>query len=154
MSNTRVVQRSEFECAYLMPVGRKYELNAHFYKIEATFESTSTADDLIIDFRTCKRLMDNVLPNNCFIYNGLIKNSVNPAGDVVESAGEVRVAALMEDLGVPVRRYEFKISAETLSEHFALKIQNELNKNNLSHIRVRELKLRETNNSFATWSLV
>lgn len=157
MPNTRVVQRSEFECAYLMPKdksNRDYELNAHFYKIEATFENRSDVEDFVLDFRICKQIMDSVLPNNCFIYNGRAVTPNGSAYTVVESAGEVEVAAAMEKVGVPVKRYDFKISAETLAEYFALRIQRELNAHDLANIQVRELKLRETADSFATWSLV
>lgn len=140
VSKTEVTQRSDFECAYLVDTTEHFPvMSAHHYRIEATVTGVSD-NGIIIEFSNFKHLIDSVLPNNCFIYNNTLV--IGP---------EWELAKCMKKLNINPIGYPFMISAENLVNHLAASIQTQLDKLHPGVI-LENVKLRETNNSYTSWS--
>lgn len=145
MSNTLVTQRDEFECAYVMAIGDEPPiLHSHHYRVEVSVSGDQRLEDhnVIIEFDEFKKLIKSVLPDNAFVYN-----STDSGSDVEHS-----IAKTMIDCNIKVVKYDFTPSAENLVMYLATILQQLLNKC-APGVTVIEVKLRETANSFATWSL-
>lgn len=140
-----VTQRDEFECAYLMSVDDNLPiLHAHHYRVEVTVSrnDNSVGHDVIIDFDRLRHYIRRVLPDKAFLYNG----------SEVGSSAENSIATEFKRFGIAVQSYLFTPSAENLAQHFATKLQSIFDFEHLG-IQVVEVKLRETANSYATWSI-
>lgn len=138
-----ISQRDEFECAYILKIKESDEpiFNCHHYRIEVSVSGQKPfADDgIIIEFSDLKKLIRAMLPDHQFVYckNGPIQ--------------EQSIAAAFVEFGVSVKGYEFAPSAENLVKYFAEVLQLKLN-SKFPGVLVEEVKLRETANSFSTWS--
>lgn len=141
MSKTEVTQRGEFECAYLIDVDSTYPImNAHHYRIEVTVTGNKLNNGILLEFSKFKTLINEVTPNDCFIYN-----------NTLSEGAEHELVQTMLKLNILPVGYPFKISAENLVNHFAAILQTKLD-TLYPGIIVDNVKLRENNNSYTSWS--
>lgn len=136
--NATVSYRCEFESCYV----QNSQLNAHRYRLEVTVDSPQRYFDhgLIIDYRTLAQYVKAVCPDNHFLIGT----------DSTEA--EVALADSMRLCGVAVSDRPHKLSIESFCESLADELQDTLNRHEPG-VRVIEVKLRETNDSFATWTI-
>ena len=135
-----ITQRSEFECSYIMYSAQEgYQFNSHNYKIEVTVSGEPDNNGVILPFKKFKQCIDEVLPNNSFIFNS------NECSD----SPSVQIADILKcnDVSASPIGYPFSICAENLVQYFAMRIQSLLD----HRLEVTEVKLRETNNSYVSW---
>lgn len=145
MSNTLVSQRDEFECAYIMSIGDSPPiLHAHHYRVEVAVSGNQRLIDhgIVIEFDKFKHYLRSVLPNNAFLYDST--SEYNDAGRTI--------ATELLNLGIQTVACPFIPSAENLAGYIARELQSILNRA-APGVTVVEVKLRETANSFATWSI-
>ncbi len=129
-----VTQRIEFECCYIT----NNVLNAHRYRLEASAASTYDAENgASLYFQDFKQAIADAVPDGTYIYN---------SADSINSTA-VKVASLLDSAYIPVVGYPFMITAESLCDQIAADIQH-----NLPQYRLVEVKLRETADSFVTWT--
>ncbi len=133
----QVTQRVEFECCYLQPD----KLNAHRYKVEATVVAPQRYQDKgqVIEFSELRRIMKSCTPNDTFLYCS-------------EEAGNIG-----SDIAVVLRRANYltcclstAVTAESICEHIATMLQDKLIFE-YPGVVVKEVKLRETADSFVVW---
>lgn len=145
MPSTVVSQRDEFECAYIMSIAESEPiLHAHHYRVEVTVSGNQRLTDhgIILEFDEFKQYLRKVLPDNSFLYD--LSADLNDNGRII--------ATQLESLGIKTVGCVFSPSAENLTAFIAEELQCVLNKS-APGVVVVEVKLRETANSFATWSL-
>lgn len=141
---TKITQRSHFECAYIMDVsGFTPLLNCHDYKIEATAFDPNQKSATIISFERFKRIIDECIPDHKFLLNSKHLELENSLSRKIQNAFS---STYNRDMYTVV---DFDICAETLVNWLAKSIDSRLND---LGIRLLELKLRESNDSFSTWS--
>lgn len=145
MSSTLVSQRGEFECAYVMSIDNSPSiLHAHHYRVEVAVSGDQRLSDygIVIEFDEFKRYIQDVLPDNAFLFNQCA-GSTDP-GNII--------ASKLQEMGIKTVPCLFNPSAENLAEFIAVQLQFILDRQ-APGVTVVEVKLRETANSFATWSL-
>lgn len=133
-----VSYRCEFEACYI----QDSELHAHRYKIEVTVDSPEMYKNMgqVIDYRALAELVKSVCPDKHFLIG-------------TDSAQEeIAVAECMKTCGVPVNYRSHRLTIESFCESMACELQDLLNRHHPC-VRVIEIKLRETNDSLATWTL-
>lgn len=133
-----VSQRVEFECSYIFGT----ELNAHRYKFEVTVIGPQREEDngIVIDFKSLKNYMNSVICDHAFLYQS-----------TVENPGKT-VAFILARAGVKCVGFPFMINAENMCKYFVQDLQSILNEHEPG-VTVVSAKLRETNDSYTSWSL-
>ena len=134
--NLDVTTRTTFSAAYV----RDGMLNAYQYKLEATVECPQRAEDdkMIIEFSRLQKYMKQASFDNTFLYS---------AGD---SFG-ADIARAMNRSGVQSKEVEYPLCAEAICNNIAVLLQGLLNLKEPGVI-LKELKLRETNDSYVSWN--
>lgn len=134
--NMEVTKRVEFECCYIYD----RHIEAHHCKLEVTVEGPQRFNDFgrVISYEDLTRYMKYVVPDRAFIYCDADLDSV-------------KVSNAFLDAGCTTMSYDFQISAENLCKHFADTLQDLFDKKEPG-IRIIDLKLREDNNSYVSWS--
>lgn len=133
-----VSYRCEFESCYI----QNSELHAHRYKLEVTVDGPSRYknEGQVIDYKVLAKHVKSICPDKSFLIG-------------TDSAQEeIAVAECMKVCGVPVTIRSHKLTIESLCESLACELQDLLNRHEPC-VRVIEVKLRETNDSLATWKL-
>lgn len=130
--------RAEFESAYI----RDNELNAHRYKVEVSVDGQDLYNETgqVIDYRTLLNYVKSIVPDRCY----LVSSSSNQH--------ELEAASAIRDCGVPVHTVPYYLSIERICQGLADELQDVLSRH-YPGVRVTEVKLRETNDCFATWSI-
>ena len=133
-----VSYRYEFEGAYV----QNKQLNAHRYRIEVTVDGPQRYIDTkqIIDYRTLAQYVKAACPQDQFY----IGSDSTPE--------EFELSEAMKKCGVGVSYRSHPLTIESFCESIANELQDTLNRHEPG-VRVIEVKLRETNDSFATWTL-
>lgn len=133
-----VSYRYEFEAAYV----QNKQLNAHRYRIEVTVDGPQRYQDYkqIIDYRTLAEYVRSVCPSDHFLLG------------FDSTMSENELAECMKRCGVKVSVRSHPLTIESFCESIANELQDILNRHEPG-VRVIEVKLRETNDSFATWTL-
>ena len=133
-----VSYRYEFEAAYV----QNKQLNAHRYRIEVTVDGPQRYMDhsQIIDYRTLAEYVRSVCPNNQFLLGS------------DSTLSERELADCMRKCGVSVSNRSHPLTIESFCESIANELQDILDRHDPG-VRAIEIKLRETNDSFATWTL-
>lgn len=136
--NSTVSYRYEFESCYV----QNSELNAHRYRVEVTVDGPQRYVDhgQIIDYRVLANYVKEVCPNNIFLIG------------TDSTDDEFKVADALKKCGVPISYRSHRLTIENFCESIATELQDILNRHEPG-VRVTEVKLRETNDSFATWTL-
>lgn len=137
-----VSQRTSFSCSYIM----NNILNSCNYKVEATIRSTQddvsgegAVDDVILDFDKFKQILRSVVPDKAFLISTA---SNDPLQD--------KLRCVLSQVTIRVVDMPFEICTETLCNFLAnsLQVALDLSKTNTEVI---EFRLRENNDSYATW---
>ena len=133
-----VSYRCEFEACYV----QNSELHAHRYKIEVTVGSVTNyaATGQIIDYRVLAGFVKSICPDQQF----LLGKDATPE--------ETAVGMCLKACGVSVMHRSHTLSIESFCESLAAELQDILDRHEYG-VQVIELKLRETNDSYATWSI-
>ena len=136
----QVTQRVEFECCYLSE--GKY-VEPHRYRVEATVESPQHYADhgVVLNFAEFKKYILSVVPDHAFVFN---------AG-ASSSQAELEVGYKFVDYKLKTVEVDFPISAETLCNYIATNLQDVFNMKEPGVVLV-DLKLRENNDSFVSWT--
>ena len=131
-----VTQRVEFECCYIF----NGEIESHRCKMEVTVEGPQRYQDhgVVITYDSLRKYMLSVVPNKSFLYS-------------IEDVDGVRVNKAFTDAGCRTQGYNFPLSSENLCKHFAETLQA-LFDTAEPGIVILNMKLREDNNSFVSWS--
>lgn len=137
--NIQVTQRIEFECAYFC----EGEFNSHRYKLEATVEGPERFEEagIVLSFADFKSYLRSVCPRNGFI--------VNTLADASEI--EKVVKKVWTDYKMKLYEVKFSVCAETLCMYIANKLQETLATHE-PKVKLVDLKLRETQDSYVSWS--
>ena len=132
-----VTQRVEFECCYIA----NHELNAHRYKFEATVKGPQREHDFgtVIDFRNLRNHMQSVVWDKKFLYNKYDRDTI--VKKVVSDLPDEFLAETDVDL-----------SAENICKLLVSRLQKVLDFQDPG-VTVISAKLRETSDSFASWSI-
>lgn len=133
-----VSYRTEFEAAYI----EKRKLHAHRYRIEVTVDGPQRYEDSerIIDYNKLAKYVKQVVPDGKWLLSG----EYTPE--------EFEVSKAMVHCKIPISTLPYPTSIERMCQGLADELQDLLNRHE-PRVRVIELKLRETNDSFATWRL-
>lgn len=131
-----VTKRAEFSCCYI----QDNRIEAHHCKVEVTVVGPQRFEDFgrVISYETLQFYLSNILPNHTFLYNESDKPSV-------------QVAKAFQKAKCSTKSCDFEISAENLCKHFAEKLQEILDRREPG-VTIVNLKLREDNNSYVSWS--
>lgn len=150
-----ITQKVPFECAYIDFSDFEHpELNAHKYVLEATCLVDSDVDvGKMLSFEDFRKVMKSIVPDKCFL-----KTSIDACPSRVSLYSEYLLKAnnvfcALSEINIPIEEYHFIITTETLVNHFANKIQFALfdYQTYNSSLLLVEAKLKENNNSYATW---
>lgn len=136
-----VSYKAAFESGYF----QDSTLHCHRYTIEVTVsplqnKKHSNCDIKILDYRTLGKVVKNVVPDGCWLVgsdNTSLQRTIAQA--IKDNEGRVMV-------------YDCVLNLESLCRLFANEIQCELDEMGAS-VNVIRVKLYETANAFATWSL-
>ena len=130
--------RCEFESCYV----QNSELHAHRYKLEVTVDGPELYKNTgqIIDYKILAKHVKSVCPEGAF----LLGSDSLPE--------EQAVAVCLKVCHVPVMERPHKLTIESLCESLSCELQDVLNRH-APGVRVIEVKLRETNDSYATWHM-
>ena len=133
-----VSYRYEFEAAYV----QNEQLNAHRYRIEVTVDGPQRYVDSrqIIDYRTLAGYVKSCCPQDQFLIGS------------DSTQDELDLSDAMKKCGVSVSYRSHPLTIESFCESIANELQDTFNRHEPG-VRVVEVKLRETNDSFATWAL-
>ena len=138
MDTLLITQRVEFECCYIT----NNVLNAHRYKLEASVDARCPMDGAVsIDFREFKELLNGIVPDQTYVYY----RYESP------DACAVKVADILKASNISVLSCPFVITAEGLCNNIAESLLKVIELRKLP-IALRELKLRENNESYVTWA--
>lgn len=151
MSRICVTRHIEFEAAHMLtgyngPCG---SLHGHSYKLEVTItcpESIRTQNDFgfVTDFKNLNKILKENVPDHYFMYN---KNAT-------EGSVELTIANLLKVNGLNTWEFDGYPSAENMARELALNFQKILDDTYSSmQMKVTTLKLWETTDSHATWTL-
>ena len=144
-----VVRHIEFEAAHMLSGydGGCGSLHGHSYKLELTItcpESVRTHNSFgfIIDFKNLNKILKDNVPDHMFMYN---KNTA------VDSA-EGQIVSILKKNNLNVWSFSDYPSAENMSKELALNFQSVFDSTYPElQLKVTELRLWETTNSFAIW---
>lgn len=133
-----VTYRTEFEASYL----QNSELHSHRYRVEVTVDGPQRHQDKgkVIEFKHLAQYVNQVVYDKYFLYG----TDILPAERAVIDA--------LKEAGVRCWPCTFPLSVENFCIDIADRLQIFLNKFEPG-VRVSEVKLRETNDSFATWTV-
>jgi 6-pyruvoyltetrahydropterin/6-carboxytetrahydropterin synthase len=145
----RVTRHEEFEAAHILTGydGGCGNLHGHSYKIEVTFEGQQDASNygFVADFNILKQIIKDVLPDHKMMFDNSNLGINTPEDGIINVLDAFNLSYVV---------YQFAPSAENLVAYFAEEIQHRISKcPELENIRVVEVKLWETTNSYATWKL-
>lgn len=133
MGSMVVSERSSFECAYLFSVKGcgDYVLNSHTYKVEVSVSNSESTpyNQLVIEFKSLKHLLNKSLPNGYFLYN-------------VQDSNTKLIARDFASLGIPTLNFNCSVSAESLAKYILDTLQESLYEL-YPTVVINELKLRE-----------
>lgn len=144
-----VTRHIEFEAAHMLlgyngPCG---SLHGHSYKLEVTItcpESARTHNSFgfVMDFKNLNKILKDNVPDHMFMYNK------NTATDSVEG----QIVSVLKNNNLNLWGFDGFPSAENMSVELALNFQSIFDTTYPElQLRVVELKLWETTDSFATW---
>lgn len=138
MTKATVSCRTEFESAYI----RDGELNAHRYRIEVTVDGDGPYNQSgqVIDYRSLLKYVKTVVPDKCYLVS------------TTSTQFEQEAASAIRNCGVIVHTVPYYLSIERICQGIADELQDILNRHEYG-VRVVEVKLRETADCFATWSI-
>ena len=139
----RICRHEEFEVAHVLPEypGACGNLHGHTYKIEVTLEGPQDPSKwgMVLDFNILKKIIKEVVPDHRFIYNKL--NTSPLEADLLD---------VLEEYNCLTVGYPFATTAENMCQYFATLIDSILiTKYGLTNVKVAEIKLWETTNSYA-----
>ena len=143
VDNMTVSYRTEFESCYV----QSGELHAHRYRVEITVDGPQRYEDTgrVIEFADLSRYLKEAVPDKKFLHH--------VSGELDDtSRNENDLAASMQKCGVDVVLFDDIISVELLCTWIRDRVQFILDFERPG-VRVIEVKLRETTESFATWSI-
>lgn len=149
--SVKVVRHVEFEAAHMLSGydGGCGSLHGHSYKLEVTLtcpESERLKHDFgfVTDFKNLNRILKDNVPDHMFMYD-VTKGLDTPEGQIVK---------ILQDNGLRTWAFPGSSSAENMSGALAETIQRAIDKEfpNMGML-VTELKLWETTNSHAIWTL-
>lgn len=128
--------RTEFESCYI----QDSELHAHRYKIEVTVDGERRyhTTGQIIDYKELATYVKSICPDKTFLTG------------MDSTPSEQAVAVCMKACSVPVMERPHQLTIESFCESLARELQDLLDRHAFG-VRVVEVKLRETNDSYATW---
>ena len=140
-----ITRHEEFEVAHILPghdrgCGR---LHGHTYKIEVTV--TGPRDNnkdwgMVLDFGYLKSAIKQNVPDHYFVYQKT---------DIIGQD----IAKVLDKHNIKYIEYDFPTTAENMVGYFAKEIQSYINNVlELKDIKVTNVKLWETTNSYAEWS--
>lgn len=149
---TLVTRHVEFEAAHVLLgyQGRCGSCHGHSYKLEVTVSASETFRKsnefgFVMDFKQLDSILDNYIPDHCFI--------TNTQND--ESTPEGQIVKILEENNMRVFKMDCSPSAENMCNKFAEDIQTILDSYRLTpnspRYIVEEIKLWETTDSHATW---
>lgn len=132
-----VSYRTEFECSYF----QNLELHSHRYRIEVTVDGEQRRENngKIIEFKYLAQLVNQVVFDKFFVFGT----------DVLPD--ERKVIDVMRSVGIKTWGCAYPLSVENFCKDIADRLQIVLTQS-FPGVSVLEIKLRETNDSFATWS--
>ena len=137
LNSVQVTQRIEFSCCYV----ESMRFNIHRYRMEATVVSKHPENGIVIAFETLKQLMKSVVPeDNSFLFSRIKTGEQTALKNSLEM-NKIAVAVLPVEI----------LTAETLCSYLARRLQNALDASK-QDASVINLKLRETNDSYANWT--
>lgn len=139
-TNSTVSQRVEFDCSYLVKNTGTYgyTMQGCRYLVEATVKNNINEDSaFVIEFKELKSHLISCVPDHTFLYYH---------GDPLAQ----HIAAELDPLGVSIKAYSAPVSAETICQTIAIRLQSLLDSFNPG-VLVVEVKLRENSDSFATY---
>lgn len=149
MALRRITRHEEFEAAHMLDNygGACKNLHGHSYKIEVTIEGpqVETGWGFVMDFNEFKSIIKEVIPDHKFIASQDKWNNQS-------YCPEVEIVRVLQDWGLSYVLYPFEPSAENMVGYFAEQIQYKLDEIN-PDIKVVEVKLWETRDSYATWHI-
>lgn len=133
-----VSYRTEFESSYL----QTNELHSHRYRLEVTVDGPQRFEDhgRVIEFKQLAQYVKQISYDKQYLF-GL--NQTDNERSVMEA---MRLA------GVNIHLFTKELSVEMFAADIAERLQLILN-TACPGVRVVEVKLRETNDSFATWHI-
>lgn len=145
--NAQVTYKTQFECSYVLVDNNTskttYSLNSHRYQLEVTVttmvDSATNTPVRVIDFETLKRLVDDIVPNNYWLYDNKFE----------QDSKSSMLLLCLENLNIKTQKYQFELSCETLAKHFYNLLQESCNK---YKVEVSSITLRENNNMCSTIS--
>lgn len=145
--NAQVTYKTQFECSYVLVDNNTskttYSLNSHRYQLEVTVttmvDSATNAPVRVIDFETLKRLVDDIVPNNYWLYDNKFE----------QDSKSSMLLLCLENLNIKTQKYQFELSCETLAKHFYNLLQESCSK---YKVEVSSITLRENNNMCSTIS--
>lgn len=131
-----VSYRTEFEASYL----QNCELHSHRYRIEVTVSGPQRQEDKgkVIEFSHLAMYVKQVIYDKSFIFGTDVLPEERPVIDALRAAG------------VKCWPCTFSLSVENFCTDIADRLQIIFN-NFEPGVFVQEVKLRETNDSYATW---
>ena len=131
-----VTKRIEFSCCYI----QNHQIESHHCKLEVTVSGPQRFQDFgrIITYEDLQRLLRKVVPDKSFLFK-------------VDDEASSQVADAFTSAGCKTQSYNFDISAENLCKYFAETLQEVLNIVEPG-IVIHNMKFREDNNSYVSWS--
>lgn len=136
--STTVSYRTEFESCYI----QRGELHAHRYRLEVTVDGPQRLEDYgrVIDFQKLASFVNRIKFDKTYLYS------------THQTFQEKTLTDAMKGLEIPVLAFPGELSVEAFCAKIAEDLQDVLDQHTPG-VRVIEVKLRETNDSFATWSI-
>ncbi len=133
---SRVTQRVEFECCYLLET----ELNAHRYRFDVTVESDGPRRDkrYIISFQELTDCMKKVVPDKSFLFD---TTTYNVGKDI---------AFILGSKGVKISGCPYMLSAENICSAASQDLQRLLD-DKFPGVKIVSSSLKETTGSFVSW---
>ena len=146
MGSTLITCRSRFECGYVSnDIHNSPRFHWYSYVIEVSLSGNQYLIDTgrIVEFSEFQHILNSALPDRCF----LTSTNTQCWTDLDKDFNDIFVKH-----GMPVSHMDIEIfSAETLVSYFADKLQVEFDQF-LPGVVIEEIRLKETPNSFVTWS--
>lgn len=132
-----VSYRTEFESSYF----QNLELHSHRYRVEVTVTGPQRQEDRgkVIEFKRLAHYVSEVVYDKSFLIG-------------TDSLPEERfVVDAMREIGVKYTGFSFPLSVENFCIDIANKLQKLFDRYEPG-VQIYEVKLRETNDSYATWT--
>lgn len=142
----RITRHEEFEMAHVLDGydGGCGNTHGHTYRIEVTIEGPQDKSyfDMVMDFKVLKDIIKKVVPDHMLAVNNTVTNGY-----------EYDLWQLNKKYGKATKEFPFVTTAENMVGYLAQEINNEIYKlTGTTSIRVVEVKLWETRDSYATWN--